>query len=515
MKNKILYLFAAASMLVACNNDLEDYAFAVTDDLPAASWLKENGYSRWVDLLEYTGTFSTINLDRGNYTLFVPENGAVDQFLAAHNYASIRNIDADYAKLLVKYHTIAGKQYMQSDFSNDILPDTTATGDRLTVTFDATGEYYVNDTAKITHFEIEATNATLYVINSVLVPITEYLGDRVAATSEWSIFNTLIKSTLNPAVLNGRTAYTLFVVPDEVFRAKGINNIDDLADMLAGPDATADEKDEALTRYAGYHLIRNSYSTNDLSTTSARVIETFAGASYLEFQEIDAVAYINYNSESATGTQITEGNINCKNGMIHVVNTLLTEQMPTTIPTTTWDLCDYEILSIFLGADYRLSSSTQTVFYSLNTWYLENESHFCYTYNRDRSRVYYELAAATDTVKNKYRNHDALNLELGQYQSITMTTPTIMASEDTTTYSVNLVHYNGYASSQKNLITIYIDGERVGQTTTAGDDPDRSMIANHLVGTVKFVGTKTHEVRIEDNDGSDISLDYIIFTPRK
>ena len=54
MKHKILYLFVAVAMLSACNDNLEDSTFTISEEVPAATWLKENGYSQWVSLLEYT-----------------------------------------------------------------------------------------------------------------------------------------------------------------------------------------------------------------------------------------------------------------------------------------------------------------------------------------------------------------------------------------------------------------------------------------------------------------------------
>lgn len=62
-----------------------------------------------------------------------------------------------------------------------MLPDTTATGDRLSVTFDENGNYFVNNDAMITTFDITTTNATLFIIDKVLEPVTEYIYDRLVA----------------------------------------------------------------------------------------------------------------------------------------------------------------------------------------------------------------------------------------------------------------------------------------------------------------------------------------------
>ncbi len=237
MKHKILYLFVAVAMLSACNDNLEDSTFTISEEVPAATWLKENGYSQWVSLLEYTNLYSTINLNAGDYTLFVPNNEAVNAYLSENNYPSVSSINMDYAKLLVKYHTIAGNQYSQVDFTNDVLPDTTATGDRLTVTFDDNGDYFVNTEAKITNFDIATTNATLFIIDKMLSPVTEYIYDRLENDAEWSLFKELLEATALDSLVkqpeSGKASqYTLFVVPNSVFGAANISNLSALADTL-------------------------------------------------------------------------------------------------------------------------------------------------------------------------------------------------------------------------------------------------------------------------------------------
>ena len=96
-------------------------------------------------------------------------------------------------------------------------------------------------------------------------------------------------------------------------------------------------------------------------------------------------------------------------------------------------------------------------------------------------------------------NHDALNIDLGQYGYVEMESPTIVA--DSTTYYVGLSFYNTFGSAPGNRITIYLDDELVGTM--------------YIVGEVTFETTGKHKLRIEDNQGGDIYLDYILFTPKK
>ncbi len=531
MKHKILYLFVAVAMLSACGDDLENQNFTISEELPVSTWLSENGYTSWASILEYTGLYSTINLDAGNYTVFAPDNDAVSKFLADNQYNSIQDIDKDYATLLVKYHTIAGKQYSQVDFANDVLPDTTATGDRLTVTFDDMGEYYVNASARISHFDIQATNGMLFIIDEVLVPITEYIYDNVSANTEWSLFNELLAVTGTDSLIMkpkfGRAAnYTLFVVPNSVYAANGIDNITALADSLdAGNDRTAWKTvANPMYRYAAYHFVSTVYSTADMAVEDVKTVETKAEASFIEFQEVDGVSYVNYDKSSAVGAEISEGNITAKNGVIHVITTPLYIKAPSKAPSITWDLCDYDVLARNID-DYRLTSLSYTKYIGLSGYKEQYGDNFCYNWESVMGgSVYYEVAASTDSIRKNFRYNDALNIDLGQYGWVEMETPTIMA--DSTLYYVGIAHYNSYANEPGNYITVYIDGEMIGQMPTCGNSTTVSTVEKpsvntskpaenkHVVGSVTFATTGKHIVRIEDNNGANLEIDYILFTPK-
>ncbi len=551
MKHKILYLFVAVAMLSACNDNLEDSTFTISEEVPAATWLKENGYSQWVSLLEYTNLYSTINLNAGDYTLFVPNNEAVNAYLSENNYPSVSSINMDYAKLLVKYHTIAGNQYSQVDFTNDVLPDTTATGDRLTVTFDDNGDYFVNTEAKITNFDIATTNATLFIIDKMLSPVTEYIYDRLENDAEWSLFKELLEATALDSLVkqpeSGKASqYTLFVVPNSVFGAANISNLSALADTLnAGQDREAwKATDNAMYRYAAYHFLSGAYSTNDFvkvdtTSTSSQVLilETLSEADFLEFQSIESNFYINYDTASMTGVQFMETtNLLCKNGMIHTVDAPMYIKAPSTIPATTWELTDYDVLAREIP-EYRLSSLTSALDYPLGDLLEKYGASFPYQWETVASHfspVSYYVGTSTDSIGKYFMNHDALNINLGQYGYVEMESPTIVA--DSTTYYVGLSFYNTFGSAPGNRITIYLDDEPVGTMYTSGgkapsrfkkDPKPEEWIAipkvdqkkpennEYIVGEVTFETTGKHKLRIEDNQGGDIYLDYILFTPKK
>lgn len=548
MKHKILYLcVAVAAMFAACGDDLENSTFTISEEVPAATWLQENGYTQWVALLNHTNMFSTINLNIGDYTLFVPDNEAVNKYLSENGYNSVQDIDPAYGQYLVKYHTIAGNQYSQVDFSNDVLPDTTATGDRLSVTFNDNGDYFVNEEAQITSFDITTTNATVFIINGVLTPITEYISDRIEDNADWSLFKELLDATgLTPRLseTSGRAAsYTCLVVPNSVFEASAINSLAALADTLGAGQNTAAwaDTENPMYQYAAYHLISSSYATGSIvvadtasSTSAARVLATLADASYIEFQDIEGSIYINY--DALTGTGATWGDVTdlvCRNGVIHEVTTPLYIKAPTNVPTTTFEVTDFAILETEIS-EYRLGSLTAEYSEDLMDLREKYGSNFCYDWTSLLSStgyncVSYYVGTTTDTIGMYFTNHDALLLNLGQYGYIDIQTPSLVA--DSTTYSVGVSFFNTAASSPSGRFTLYIDGESVGVFTTQGgsvperlsdvDPAPEEWVAipdvdedEYIVGEVTFATTGRHTLRLEDNEGSTLYLDYVLFTPK-
>lgn len=551
MKHKILYLaLAVVAMFSACSDDLENSTFTISEEVPAATWLEQDGYTQWVSLLNHTNMFSTINLNVGDYTLFVPDNEAVNTYLSENGYSSVSDIDQAYAKLLVKYHTIAGNQYSQVDFGNDVLPDTTASGDRLSVTFDENGNYFVNNDAMITTFDITTTNASIFIINGVLLPVTEYIYDRLEDNADWSLFKELLDATglsplLQESTSGRRSNYTCFVVPNSVFEAANIPSLSVLADTLgAGSNSAAwTETDNAMYRYAAYHLLSSSYSTADFinvkDSTSAEseavVVETLAEASFIEFQDLKGTFYINYDSETGTGAQWgNTTDLVCRNGVIQEVNSPLYIKAPSNIPSTTFELTDYPVLESDIP-EYGIGSLTSEMMYDLASFRELYGSSFCYDWTSVFSSsgsacVYYYVGTSTDTIGAYFNNHDALYLSLGQYGYIDMQTPTLVA--DSTTYSVGLSYYNRFATSASGRITIYIDDQKVGSINTMGGSapsrfdkvspkPDEWVVKpsvsrnEGIVGEITFPTTGRHTLRIEDNEGTDLYLDYVLFTPKK
>lgn len=511
---RIMILFAVAFMLMcgSCTDPYENQVFKDTDKMPAASYMEAHSstYSSWIDLLNYTGLFNTVNL-KMDYTCFVPDNGAMAKFLTEKGITSVRELDKNEAINLVKYHLIASHQYSSSEFSDGMFPDSTASGDYLSLDMRDGGfeAMYINGEARIKRINIVTTNAIIHELESVLTPVTGTIMDNLDPT-EFSFMKELLEKTgysksLGSIYVNGaKYRYTLLAVPDAVFAQAKVKDIALLATYLGETGSDYTDPQNKVNRYVAYHIANSAYSFADLNTdidnNTSKNIAMLAPNTLMSCNLIKDKFYLNYRAESSKGVTITQKNINCKNGVIHAVDGLLEILVPKAT-TVKWDLTDYPELST-VCEKYQLANQSVT-----NEYELEYEYLSCYKYAG--YRFYYYLANKNEAAY-KCLNYDCLRLGLGKYGWIQMETPMIIAGK----YKVSLAHYNLASKTKMGRWSVIIDGEYVGgQVTTIGDSSSKSTCVTREVGVVEFTESVSHTVRFLAGDEYYTYLDHLIFEP--
>ncbi|MDD3077829.1 MAG: fasciclin domain-containing protein [Paludibacter sp.] len=526
MKKSVFIILIIAVIFTACADPFADNAFSTEEaSQPAATYMENHDsldVSLWVSLLKHADLFNTLNLQSG-YTCFVPDNEAMQAFLTRKGYASVDDISVADAKLLIRYHTIPNVKYSSVDFEEGLISDSTATGDYLSTTFlDNGGQVQINTEAVIEK-TVQVTNAYIHVIDAVLTPVTETIWDKlqydgfsifrqaVEATGFKEKLNTIYTTeTANDITLLLRYRYTLFAVPDSVFEASDITSLAVLADSLkAGNDYTA--TDNKLYQYVAYHLLNQQESYYDLSyfsetdDTRSKNLNTMAENQLINVSEDNKTIYINYHSDTETGIELIKLNMNCKNGVMHVVNGLMKVESPT--PTTlTWELTDYPDLSAI--SFYRVAAGTST-----KMEYLSEDAFTCYTWltvPESRAGLAYLLANKNESVMKSSLNSDYLVLSLGMYGWVEMESPAIIAG----TYKVYIKHYNPKNTELLGKLSFIFDGEYLGsQITTIGNSKTTDKFVKTLIGEITFTETTTHTLRILAGDTYDSYLDCLTFEP--
>ncbi len=170
--------------------------------------------------------------------------------------------------------------------------------------------------AAITATDVPTSNGLIHVIDKVLMP-TDTPRDIPTTAGCTGVHNTLVAAVVQAdllATLQGDGPFTLFAPTDQAFTDAGI----DLA-ALDTPDGVA-----ALSEILLSHVVSGSVAAADVS--NCMTAETVSGHT-LAFAVGDTV--------SVNGATVTTADVLTSNGIIHVIDTVLSPTTtPNDIPTT-------------------------------------------------------------------------------------------------------------------------------------------------------------------------------------
>jgi uncharacterized surface protein with fasciclin (FAS1) repeats len=299
------------------DDDVPESRYSSTK-LTAAQFLEENQdrLGDFITLLKRTPYFSLLTT-YGNYTVFAPNNEAISNYMAANSFDGIDNIPQDVCDTLVRSHIIKGeKAHFTTDRAEGTLgmnmADTYIELNIATDTLHGNAVvHYANKVARMVEFDDSVSNGVVHIVSSVIPRTSDKLPDLIAKDSTLTIFSDALFMTgmsdslmayidetypewgsdptsqdsvysdrIKVACLSGDVQevsanwpekrlfkFTAFVEPDEVYRAHGINNIEDLKayakqvyDAVYPEDAGKYDNDfknrkNPLNRFVSYHLI--------------------------------------------------------------------------------------------------------------------------------------------------------------------------------------------------------------------------------------------------------------------
>ncbi|MBK8900363.1 MAG: fasciclin domain-containing protein [Anaerolineaceae bacterium] len=258
-------------------------------------------------LVQAAGLADNLNND-GPFTVFAPTDEAL-----ANLETVAANADVSVTDILL-YHIVNGNYNGSAVANRSTLP--TLMGDQVNINVEA-GSIVLNDTSGFTTTDIQASNGTLHIIDTVLLPpvnsiFTSNQGSRedtlntvLADDGRFTTFLSLLQMTdLNIDLDNPAQSYTIFAPTDAAFEKLS----DELMDQLMN---------DAQTREAilSYHIVGDSLSINQIAND--HFIPTLEGRPVIV--STDASQNVSLN-----GTPVATFNIVAANGVVHAVNTVLT-----------------------------------------------------------------------------------------------------------------------------------------------------------------------------------------------
>ena len=308
----VMLVGGVSGLLTSCvdNDDVPENYYSSTK-LTAAEFLQEHSedFSEFIGILKRTPYFSML-ATYGQYTLFAPNNEGIERYLKRMGYSGIDGIPTATCDTIARTHIIKKGAFFTTDIDEGALPELNMDDSYIVLSSDSDVAnhnalvYYINKNARMVDYNDSVTNGVVHVLNNVITSSSLLLADKIAEDSTLTIFSQALQLTgmcdsltryldegyhcsedsVHTGVMVRCTSgsalytrsfwpekryfkYTAFVEPDSIYRAHGINNLDDLKayakriyDQTYPEDAGLYDDDfkhrkNPLNRFVSYHLL--------------------------------------------------------------------------------------------------------------------------------------------------------------------------------------------------------------------------------------------------------------------
>lgn len=254
--------------------------------------------------IDAAGLDQTLSDDDVDLTLFAPTDAAFDALPDGTVDALLMDPTGELTQILL-YHTVDGIAFAGD--LNDGQKIVTLNGKEVTVTINTDG-VFIND-AMVTVTDLEADNGVVHVIDAVLLPPKSTVLDIIVNSPDHETLEAAVRAAELVETLNGEGPFTVFAPTDEAFAALPDGTLDAL---LADPMGQ-------LTSVLLYHVVGSKALSSDLS--DGQEIETVNG------QKVTVT--INADGVFINNAQVTVENLEADNGVVHVINAVLTPSVGT------------------------------------------------------------------------------------------------------------------------------------------------------------------------------------------
>lgn len=301
MKFRLFYILLLSS-LFACTDDIDkNNRYTFMGETVADYLLNRNEeYSHFITLLKRAELFSVLST-YGQYTLFLPDNDAVEKYVMEQDsifqeYKDtetpmwtgvtspfVEDLSDSMANVIVRTHLLEG-DYRTTQFGEGALTKWNMNNRYLGVSYKVVGEQFyimINNDAAIINSDNMLENGVVHIVDRVIHSHVEELPEMIAKQPCFSIFTEALKATgfadslrrildseYSPEKYSSPESYpqfryykyTGFIEPDEVFHANGINNMTDLCVFAEKWYGTEDgdnfrSPENALYKFVAYHFI--------------------------------------------------------------------------------------------------------------------------------------------------------------------------------------------------------------------------------------------------------------------
>lgn len=226
----------------------------------------------------------------GPFTVFAPTDAAFAAF-EEENPGVLAGLSKDELGAVLKYHVVAGAAVESSALKDDQV-FVTLNGSPVLV--DTTGGVKVSD-AKVTTADVTASNGVIHVIDKIILPPANDIVETAVAAGMFETLAGALTAADLVTALKGDGPFTVFAPTDDAF---------DKLDAVPSGDA--------LKNVLLYHVVAGAVGSGDLKAGDVPTL--------LEGKDLTVALAGGVKINDAS---VTTANIIAKNGVIHVVDTVL------------------------------------------------------------------------------------------------------------------------------------------------------------------------------------------------
>lgn len=564
-------LICLALLFTACyNKDYSKREFKANEQV-IANYLKSDtveNTSEFAKILEKTG-YMDLLATWGNFTVFVPTNDAVQQFLTENGKSSIDDFSNEFLLSLVKSHLLASA-FASYDMGQGRLADSTLNGNYLTISYGGLGfgSTLIDKRARIVQRDIQCSNGIVHRIDKVLIPINDDIYSYLLKQPEYSMMVKAITETGYDSMLKvvyyrdennqkRKNMFTLFLPSDSALKANGYTNFESIKQALSSKNPK--DKKDALNQFVAFHLMPTPVFSDQFETKNYETLN----ANFMLNINLGNKGIV-LNKDSITGRSVTfipnKIDKSLKNGVIHHISKDLKLLIPPAVDLIIPLFSNEEIRNYFSSNFYSPTNAFEVKSSSTKYKILVSDTISNYKFKKFKWSLSFtgtdyqptKTTAGKDGVKYAYEpgtNH-ASPYWTGSYgyidNSNVFTLYFTVGPIVPTTYAVSIGYKMG---TGRYAMKVLLDGEEVEQgysipkitknLQTIIGDPDAARYTHHAgydkwgvtkgndfieyyLGSATFTTQTTHAVTITndypgvDNSGSKtLIIDYIRFRPIK
>jgi uncharacterized surface protein with fasciclin (FAS1) repeats len=469
-------------------------------------------YSSFLKIMEAGNVdkiLSAYNPNSAGYTLFLPTNKAIEQFIAESNdFNTLEELLADtvYASNFCKYHVV-DLGIESDDFPFGALPRLTLSGDILTVSFvnePDTSYYKINNLAPVTKTNIELSNGYIHLISVALKPIVYTTYDWLQNHPGYSIFKQAVDASGLASFLNfnakesvgSQQQFTLLVEHDSVFNKFDVTDFDGLAALVSPGETDYSNPTNPLHEFVAYHILTDLRFLDDFVDAATNYNTYSSVPLYINGVGLDIAinkGKQNYDTlvyEGDTtivdyvGVNYDASNVLTRSGAIHFIDKIMEIQSPTQA-TQTFEFYEEPLLN-----EFRLEPGT----------YIVEDSTALY-------RIKYtgvDLLFTETTDNIGAWGNDYLLMD-GDFD-ISYTIPKLVQG------SYNVVLGADFFNTSNAVVELSVDGKKIGGliNTATGGSASWPFQGRNL-GKIDILRFEQHTIRIKSLIPGRFCWDYIRF----